>query len=74
MSKHIPCDHNTANSWWENDTKGIPLCRVCSKCEKAKLATYRPSVLTEEQQMTAFGKVVAESNYDGVEECLEADY
>ncbi len=68
------CNHTSANSWWEHDAKGLPLCRVCSKCEKEKLATYRPSVLTEEQQMTAFGKVVAESNYDGVEECLDADY
>jgi hypothetical protein len=68
------CIHTPQNSEWQYDAKGIPLCRTCPKCEKAKLATYRPSVLTEEQQMIAFGKVVAESNYDGVEECLEADY
>jgi hypothetical protein len=68
------CIHTSNNSWWERDVKNIPLCRVCSKCEKEKLATYRPSVLSDEQQMTAFGKVVTESNYEGVEECMEADY
>ena len=74
MSNRHDCNHTPANSWWENDIHGIPLCRVCDKCEKARLSSYRPSVLSESQQMTAFGAVVAESNYDGVEECLEADY
>jgi hypothetical protein len=32
------------------------------------------SVLTEEQQMTAFGKVADEPAYAGVEDCVEADY
>jgi hypothetical protein len=68
------CNHTSNNSWWENDVKGIPLCRVCAKCEKEKLATYNPSVLSEEQQMTAFGKVAEVAPYEGVEETVEADY
>ena len=32
-------------SWEEYDARGIYLCRVCPKCVKAKLATYRPEVL-----------------------------
>lgn len=34
-------------SWWENDARGIPLCRVCPECQKEKLAQYRPEVLTD---------------------------
>ena len=37
------CDR--AVSWWENDGRGIPLCRVCSVCRDAKLAVYRPEIL-----------------------------
>lgn len=33
-------------SWWIRDAQGIPLCRVCEKCEKAQLAKYRPEILT----------------------------
>jgi hypothetical protein len=33
-------------SWWENDAQGIPLKRVCDKCIDAKLACYRPEILT----------------------------
>ena len=68
------CIHTPQNSEWQYDAKGIPLCRTCPKCEKEKLSHYRPSVLSEEQQMIAFGTVVAESNYEGVEECLDSDY
>jgi hypothetical protein len=38
------CDR--ANSWWEKDAKGIPLNRVCSICRSAKLAQYRPVILS----------------------------
>lgn len=38
------CDR--AASWWEHDAQGIPLCRVCSVCRSAKLARYRPEILT----------------------------
>jgi cytochrome c1 len=34
-------------SWWEKDARGIPLCRVCYECRKAKLARYRRDVLTD---------------------------
>jgi hypothetical protein len=33
-------------SWWEHDAQGIELCRVCARCIDAKLATYRPEILT----------------------------
>ena len=33
------------HSWWENDARGIPLARVCRKCEEEKLSIYRPEVL-----------------------------
>lgn len=39
------CDHTKEESWWEYDAQNIPLCRVCARCEKAKLATYRPEIL-----------------------------
>ena len=39
------CDHNKENSWWVYDARGIELCRVCEKCETAKLAKYRDDVL-----------------------------
>jgi hypothetical protein len=39
---HRPGD----GSWWENDAQGIPLARVCEKCVDAKLAGYRPKILT----------------------------
>ena len=32
--------------WNEYDAQGIYLCRVCSKCVDAKLAKYRPEILT----------------------------
>lgn len=38
---------NRADSWWEYDARGIPLCRVCDKCRKAKLSKYRPDVLSD---------------------------
>lgn len=35
------------DSWWQNDARGIPLCRVCPDCKKDKLAKYRTDVLTD---------------------------
>jgi hypothetical protein len=35
-----------AQSWWEHDAQGIPLCRVCDECREAKLSRYRPEILT----------------------------
>ena len=39
----IPCDRYR---WVERDARGIELCRVCNKCRGAKLARYRPEVLS----------------------------
>lgn len=33
-------------SWWAHDARGIPLCRVCDRCERQKLRRYNPWVLT----------------------------
>ncbi|MGH9649935.1 MAG: hypothetical protein ACRD3I_05635 [Terriglobales bacterium] len=33
-------------SWWEHDARGIPLCRVCDRCQDEKLAGYRPEILS----------------------------
>ncbi len=43
------CDHTKNESWWEYDARGIPLCRVCSKCRAEKLKGYRREVLTNSQ-------------------------
>lgn len=48
-------------SWWANDAQGIPLCRVCDKCEKYKLSRYRPEILIGYDQ-------------SDVDEPIEADY
>lgn len=40
-------EHNSQNSWWIHDVRGIPLCRVCEECESAAKATYKPEVLGE---------------------------
>jgi len=38
--------HNSEDgSWWAHDAQGIPLCRVCDKCEDEKLSKYAPHVL-----------------------------
>ena len=34
-----------APSWELKDGRGIYLCRACAKCEKEKLANYRPEIL-----------------------------
>lgn len=46
MNHPCPCGSGL-DSHWENDARGIPLCRVCPKCREAKLAQYRPEVLTD---------------------------
>lgn len=37
---------STTETWWAKDAQGIELCRVCERCEKEKLAKYRPEILT----------------------------
>ena len=41
-----PCG-SEKESWWENDARGIYLCRVCEDCIEEKLSHYRPDVLTD---------------------------
>jgi hypothetical protein len=38
--------HDKSNSWWENDARGIPLCRVCEDCREVALSRYKPEVLS----------------------------
>jgi len=40
-----PCGSGMESSW-NNDARGIPLCRTCHKCHDSKMAKYRPEVLT----------------------------
>lgn len=37
-------NHTRENSWWMNDAKGIPLCRVCDECEQSAIDSYPPEV------------------------------
>lgn len=41
-----PCGSGL-ESWWQNDARGIPLCRTCDKCHDEKMARYRPEVLSD---------------------------
>jgi hypothetical protein len=49
MSKYqvrdCPCGSGL-DSYWQNDARGIPLCRTCDKCHDSRMAGYRPEVLT----------------------------
>ena len=69
------CNHteNPNDCWWENDIKGIPLCKVCPKCQQEKLSRYQASVLSEEQQKIVFGEVVSAPDYRDVEEQIEPE-
>lgn len=53
------CNHEGEYSWLEHDARGIPLAKVCAKCKEAKLAVYRPEVLTDPQYDT-FGEQIEE--------------
>jgi hypothetical protein len=39
-------EYSEENGWWVNDAQGIPLCKVCDKCEEQHLSKYRPEILT----------------------------
>lgn len=39
-------DHGGRATWWVKDAQGIPLCKVCDACESARLARYRPEILS----------------------------
>ena len=42
---------STEPSWWAHDARGIPLCRVCDRCEREKLSVYRPEILSGYDQL-----------------------
>lgn len=47
MTKSRPCPCGSGlPSQWQYDARGIELCRTCPKCHDAKMARYRPEVLT----------------------------
>src|SRR4051812_40337935 len=39
------CKAAGKTSWWENDARNIPLCRVCVICRAAELKQFRPEIL-----------------------------
>jgi hypothetical protein len=43
--KRKPHECDPAETWWEYDAQGIPLCRVCADCVAAKLSGYRSEIL-----------------------------
>ena len=48
LQEHM-CLHDRMSSepsWWAHDARGIPLCRVCDRCEAEKLSRFRPEVLS----------------------------
>ena len=47
--EHHQCER--AQSWWEKDAQGIPLCRVCNECREAKLQRYRLEILSGYNQL-----------------------
>ncbi len=59
LSKH----HHTKydGSYWVNDARGIPLCRVCSECKAEKLKGYRPEILTGYNQNDVDEPIEAEA-------------
>lgn len=43
-----PCPCGSGKmSYWQNDARGIPLCRTCDDCHDRRMAGYRPDVLTD---------------------------
>jgi hypothetical protein len=44
----MPCPCGSGlDSYWQNDARGIPLCRTCDKCHDEKMKRYRPDVLSD---------------------------
>ena len=53
LNKKRPCTCGSGlESTWVNDARGIPLCRTCAKCHDARMAGYRPEVLTDPNYWT----------------------
>jgi hypothetical protein len=49
MSLHSirPCPCGSGkDSAWNNDARGIPLCRTCDDCHDKRMAGYRQDVLS----------------------------
>jgi hypothetical protein len=51
-ARPCPCGSGLT-SRWRNDARGIPLARMCPKCEEQKLSHYRPEVLTDSNYETS---------------------
>ena len=51
MERPCPCGSKLA-SWWLNDARGIPCCRVCERCEKQKMSRYRADIFTDPNYQT----------------------
>jgi len=45
-SRPCPCGSGL-DSYWQNDARGIPLCRTCDECHDEKMSKYRPEVLSD---------------------------
>jgi hypothetical protein len=45
-TRPCPCGSKKPSTW-QNDARGIPLCRTCPDCHEPKMARYRPEVLTD---------------------------
>lgn len=50
-ARPCPCGSGL-DSYWNHDARGIPLCRTCERCHRAKMSRYRPDVLTDSQYET----------------------
>jgi len=70
----MACNHTHADSYWEYDNRGIPLCRVCNCCRKERLSKYSARVLDDEQQILVFGQVVDDGCTYCPGEQVEEDY
>ena len=48
MHRSRPCPCGSGEpSMWQNDARGIPLCRTCDACHDEKMQRYRPDVLDD---------------------------
>lgn len=76
MTRDELYDHHCkpGSTWDEYDAQGIYLCKVCSKCERAKLATYRPEILTGYTQADVDEPIEPEECYAPAEHFEEGDY
>jgi hypothetical protein len=50
-ARFCPCGSGL-DGHWQNDARGIPLCRTCPKCHKVKMSKYRPDVLNDPNYWT----------------------